>query len=214
MSKGPCSAAGHRGGFTLVELLVVIAIVAILAAILFAVFPRVRGAARQAACASNSRQIVAAARMYASDYDLRLAPAMTRGAPAPDRGYTWCVLLQPYIENERILSCPNDPEPRPTAGLVCLPHSYGMNFRLTYNTAFGWNPGAMTSQLTNIDNQSQRVLLFELGGNPDLPGASFQAHRLSRVQPRHSDRAVFGFLDGHAKALTPEETVQPTNFWE
>ncbi|MFA0773933.1 MAG: hypothetical protein KEFWMYNX_001965, partial [Candidatus Fervidibacter sp.] len=37
-------------GFTLIELLVVIAIIAILAAILFPVFSRVRDKARQAVC--------------------------------------------------------------------------------------------------------------------------------------------------------------------
>jgi prepilin-type N-terminal cleavage/methylation domain-containing protein len=44
-------------GFTLTELLVVIAIIAILAAILFPVFAKVREKARQASCASNEKQI-------------------------------------------------------------------------------------------------------------------------------------------------------------
>ncbi|MFA0759784.1 MAG: hypothetical protein NOOUEUKL_002466, partial [Candidatus Fervidibacter sp.] len=44
-------------GFTLIELLVVIAIIAILAAILFPVFSRVRDKARQAVCTSNMKNI-------------------------------------------------------------------------------------------------------------------------------------------------------------
>ncbi len=54
-------------GFTLIELLVVIAIIAILAAILFPVFARAKGAARAVKCASNLKQIEAANQMYMDD---------------------------------------------------------------------------------------------------------------------------------------------------
>ena len=206
----------RRTGFTLIELLVVIAIIAILAAIILAVFPQARELARRAACVSNARQIVAAARMYADDHDRRLVPALSRGgAPPPSRGYTWCVLLQPYMESEQLLICPNDPSPTATAQATCLPHSYGLNYRLTYNTAFGWSPGATTSKLTNISNHSQTILLFEIDSALAQPGGSWVQHRLSRVQARHNDLAVFGFVDGHAKALDPEQTATAQiNMWE
>lgn len=201
-------------GFTLVELLVVIAVVAIIAAILFAVFPQGRELAHRTACVSNVKQIVAAASMYAHDHDRRFLPALTRGGAPPNRGYTWCVTLQPYLDNEQILVCQNDPEPRATANYVCLPHSYGLNYRYTYNTAFGWSPGTLTAKLTNVDQHSSAILVFELAASAPDPGARYATHRLSRVQARHGDRAVFGFVDGHAEALLPEQTVQPKNMWE
>ncbi|MFA0744041.1 MAG: hypothetical protein LASZOEIN_000829, partial [Candidatus Fervidibacter sp.] len=61
--------AAVHSAFTLIELLVVIAIIAILAAILFPVFSRVRDKARQAVCTSNMKNIGMAFQMYAQDYD-------------------------------------------------------------------------------------------------------------------------------------------------
>jgi len=59
----------YRLGFTLIELLVVIAIIAILAAILFPVFAKVREKARQTACLSNQKQLGLAVMQYVQDYD-------------------------------------------------------------------------------------------------------------------------------------------------
>jgi len=68
-----------RQGFTLIELLVVIAIIAILAAILFPVFSRVRSKALQTSCLANLKQFGIAFKMYCSDYDSRL-PVYDNGA--------------------------------------------------------------------------------------------------------------------------------------
>jgi prepilin-type N-terminal cleavage/methylation domain-containing protein/prepilin-type processing-associated H-X9-DG protein len=62
---------GHtkQRGFTLIELLVVIAIIAILAAIIFPVFARVRQKGYQASCQSNLKQLAQAILMYADDHE-------------------------------------------------------------------------------------------------------------------------------------------------
>ncbi|MGQ9454567.1 MAG: type II secretion system protein [Armatimonadota bacterium] len=61
-----------RSGFTLIELLVVIAIIAILAALLFPVFGKVKDNAKAASCQSNMKQITLAVLAYADDNGNRL----------------------------------------------------------------------------------------------------------------------------------------------
>ncbi len=110
----------YRRGFTLIELLVVIAIIAILAAILFPVFQKVRENARRAACESNLKQIGLAYTMYNQDYDEKtptvdkaLAPGGLDGA-----GYTpdYFTILQPYMKNVNVFLCPDRSDPMPTTG--------------------------------------------------------------------------------------------------
>lgn len=100
-------------GFTLIELLVVIAIIAILAAILFPVFAKAREAARTSSCVSNLKQIGIAAQMYSQDYDELVVPLSYTGAAGvttPDNlgAFRWAWLLQPYLKNLQIRTCPSD----------------------------------------------------------------------------------------------------------
>jgi prepilin-type N-terminal cleavage/methylation domain-containing protein len=99
-------------GFTLIELLVVIAILAILAAVLFPVFAKIRESARQAQCSSNLKQIGVAVNLYTQDYD----DTYSYGGynPYAER------ILSPYLQhrNQGVWLCPNDLAPENPAAFI------------------------------------------------------------------------------------------------
>ena len=140
---------GQRG-FTLIELLVVIAIIAILAAILFPVFQKVRENARRTVCISNGKQIGLTVRMYIQDYDetMPIFQAYNDGKPgdpgaggAPGtpthRGVEDA--LMPYAKSKDVFKCPDD-SGGPTTGGASYQQTYGSSYRFTkacYTTTYG-----------------------------------------------------------------------------
>jgi prepilin-type N-terminal cleavage/methylation domain-containing protein/prepilin-type processing-associated H-X9-DG protein len=109
--------------FTLIELLVVIAIIAILAAILFPVYARMKEKARQTTCISDLKQVGLAFAQYEGDYDEFLPWGLDffdktswLGGGTGDQAFdsllagnrTLDVVLNEYIRNHELWHCPSD----------------------------------------------------------------------------------------------------------
>jgi len=122
----------RQRGFTLIELLVVIAIIAILAAILFPVFQKVRENARRASCASDEKQLGIAFTQYAQDADegypllsyvpgdsnaakaamsattFSAFPALGNKGPANLSGIGWAEAIFPFVKSTGAFRCPDN----------------------------------------------------------------------------------------------------------
>ena len=141
--------ASRNTGFTLIELLVVIAIIAILAAILFPVFAKVREKARQTACLSNMKQLGLAFAQYNDDYDEQTPNGYNASFPGGDG---WGGELYPYVKSNAVFVCPDD-----------SPGSIGSYAYNSNNTAPNGTTVSGVS-ISKYDSPSKTVLLFEVTG--------------------------------------------------
>jgi len=176
-----------RIGFTLIELLVVIAIIAILAAILFPVFAKVREKARQTSCESNMKQLGIAFMQYTEDNDENMPPTLsvyfTGYGYTPTLGFVgWAGKIYPYVKSAGVFSCPDDATGPMVGGVTNVQKiSYAFNGSLYDNDEIdAYYAGTQTyGNLSEYNSPSNTVELFEVANvqsgtdwNTDLDDSS------------------------------------------
>jgi prepilin-type N-terminal cleavage/methylation domain-containing protein len=211
--KRSCRTPSRRG-FTLIELLVVIAIIAILAAILFPVFARVREKARTASCLSNLRQIGIAAQIYIQDYD-ETFPYGGRQWPHGSMVDVWNI-VGPYMKNAQLLICPSDGRPPwnvqwasinnpPLVSEIKFPASYyypfhfynELNSDANCNNDGTIKSGPQSMALAAVEYPAQKIMFLCYGNT-------------GRGQLIHDpDAYAVVYVDGHSK-LTRKSQLNPT----
>ena len=165
-----------RKGFTLIELLVVIAIIAILAAILFPVFQKVRENARRSQCLSNEKQLALAILMYNQDadesYPMGNSLFDTSGGWTGSAAGNWAVSILPYIKSNGVFACPDDALGNtvdPTASWEGLRISYVANGLQNISSNDGHNclglmcqgPANQTVTQAGVNSPSSVIMLAE-----------------------------------------------------
>jgi len=143
--------------FTLIELLVVIAIIAILAAILFPVFAKVREKARAISCLSNTKQLGLGVMQYEQDADEK-SPC---GADPTGLGSGWAGEIYPYVKSTAVFICPDDSSSELKNG---KPTSFGYNRNSVHYNGNGTsqNPLQDGTAISEFTAPAKTVLFFEV----------------------------------------------------
>jgi prepilin-type processing-associated H-X9-DG protein len=224
---------------------VVIAIIAILAAILFPVFAQAREKARQTSCVSNLKQIGTALLMYVQDYDerypnRRFEPFDTSNNNARYDDNSWRSVIQPYVKNRQLLTCPSNPDNDTP--------SWDPEFNVSYAANFT-DPGAVPADgkgrglfgqqrspgisLAEIEKPSEAIAITEIEKVPWVTfvvdrndqtftwtygkynGQTFTSVYSNALFKGHSGMTNYVFSDGHVKALRPTQTYKSGvyNYW-
>jgi prepilin-type N-terminal cleavage/methylation domain-containing protein/prepilin-type processing-associated H-X9-DG protein len=181
-------------GFTLIELLVVIAIIAILAAILFPVFAKVREKARQTTCASNEKQMGLAFAQYIEDYD-EVYPYSWNDVTNAD----WTLTIQPYVKNGS-----NSANWSTTGGIFACPsnlHSTAIGQYVVRQDVcpISWGGGSFTGPTVTeaqIDAPASQIFVDETGAN-NIPNGTFYFN------------FTYGFPTGEGRWISSVNTANP-----
>jgi len=211
-------------------LLVVIAIIAILAAILFPVFAKVREKARQITCASNLKQIGLGLTQYIQDNDECYPYSRIDNIPGGDM--PWEGMIYPYVKSTQVFRCPDNTTstttyinntPNATTGAPAIPDSYvcvGGGVQSDVNNWFGgpvvmpyylnggW-PDVMPSP-TKLAQLVSPATTIAVGETPTRQDPDYWVDNNDMRMRGHTGFTNMLFADSHVKAMKPTATITAT----
>ena len=207
--------------FTLIELLIVIAMIAVLGALLFPVFGKVRENARRTTCQSNLRQIGLSIIEYAQDSDEVMPPGAYALGGAT---VTWRQEVFPYVKNVQVFTCPSNPYNALTTDVDGgrFDVSYGANDSVLRS-------GSAPAALGAIQNPSALFVIGETDGSgyklnnppnppllsPDCGGCDLHPEGShTDLFAGHLTRSNWLFADGHVRSLRPAQTCAGADIWD
>ncbi len=188
-------------GFTLIELLVVIAIIAILAAILFPVFQKVRENARRTTCTSNMKQFALSILMYAGDNDEALMPATVD---------SWCIGPKAVAMNPSIVSAANPTVTPQGRGPHVLLAGYGASQGM-YACPDDSGIGSLSQNLPGQDATGASDLHASLA---NMQGATFadaygHSYKFTKENYSITQCTAAGVCYGGIKLKSPDDFLVP-----
>lgn len=201
-------------GFSLVELLVVLGVLAILAALLFPVFGRVREKGTQTQCQSNLKQLSLGVQQYIQDND-STNPSFIN----------WREALAGYVKSPSVFTCPRlrPPYKSPDGNII----SGEYNFYIGFLNSLVMEQAGNSSKPTIIGvNESVLVAPSKIFVSGDVPVSGFfrqvpmprpdacgittgngKPDTIQTVSTLHNGGGNHLFYDGHVKWMTPDSFV-------
>jgi prepilin-type N-terminal cleavage/methylation domain-containing protein/prepilin-type processing-associated H-X9-DG protein len=198
----------HRA-FTLIELLVVIATIAILASLLLPALAHAKAKAKTTHCVSNLKQWGLALQFYADDNEDAI-PRRGQGVlPLFNiaRPEDWFNALPPLLSTpsfQLVVTNGTMPQAEEKTIFVC-PSAKGWtasNF-ISYAQNMYLSPWIrpLPHRLSEIPRPSALAFLAD---GPGTHSSTVPSSLTYSVQPRHEQRAVIAFLDGHVESFAGE----------
>ncbi len=216
----------RHDGFTLAESLVLIVMIAILAAILCVAFERNREKPTTS-CPSNLRLLGMGELMYVQDNDGMFqgrfvgSHTATAWGPGPTEKMSWASLIEPYVKNAQLFTCPS------YSGQVWVTDDVKGNYGYNLCALGADLPRYKAVGLAMVKTPAETVMLGDsvccgLKGTGSDPrnclyiGAGTNTLSYpNNVHPRmscHDGGLNLVFVDGHVKWFAAD-SVQRGTFW-